>query len=176
MPLPHRHALQEQHAAHVIETARVMAGAILPTASASCPSGKRTSQEPFACGARDPRQDRNWQGLRILSNDLRQARKRSPTSTSGAGPSSSSSAGQADCEDPKVVAPRKCRAHSDHVASSPSSCCASPRPRRKALSGPLSFARLVRLNLMHRRRIDNASAQARPPKNASQIEFHRGAA
>src|SRR5260221_4592562 len=43
---------------------------------------------------------------------------------------------------------------------------------QKSALSPLSFARLVRLNLMHRRRIDQLlQPEARPPKNASQIEF-----
>jgi hypothetical protein len=43
---------------------------------------------------------------------------------------------------------------------------------QKSALSPLSFARLVRLNLMHRRRIDQLlQPEARPPKNAAQIEF-----
>src|SRR6266849_4747881 len=43
---------------------------------------------------------------------------------------------------------------------------------QKSALSPLSFARLVRLNLMHRRRIDRLlQPEVRPPKNAAQIEF-----
>jgi hypothetical protein len=43
---------------------------------------------------------------------------------------------------------------------------------QKSPLSPLSFARLVRANLMHRRRIDQLLRPAiPPPKNAAQIEF-----
>jgi hypothetical protein len=43
---------------------------------------------------------------------------------------------------------------------------------QKSALSPLSFARIVRLNLMHRRRIDRLLLpEAKPPKNAAQIEF-----
>ena len=43
---------------------------------------------------------------------------------------------------------------------------------QKAVSSPLAFARLVRANLMHRRRIDHLrTTQSRLPTNPAQIEF-----
>jgi hypothetical protein len=43
---------------------------------------------------------------------------------------------------------------------------------QKAVQSPLAFARLVRANLMHRRRIDHLrTPPSRPPTNPAQIEF-----
>ena len=43
---------------------------------------------------------------------------------------------------------------------------------QKAVSSPLAFARLVRANLMHRRRIDHLrTTPSRPPTDPAQIEF-----
>jgi len=82
-------------------------------------------------------------------------KRRLPISTSGAGPSSCSSAGSADPQDPALSRHLgKCCAHPDRRRADRLSLLRLAQAAQHTIQSPLAFARLIRTNLMHRRRLD----------------------
>ena len=133
--------------------------------SAASP-GHEPAQPDGRSGARGAGHDRHRQGAaHPLQRSRRLVPRRSPSSTSAAGPSSCSSAGSSrPSRSPASSAPPRMPCTSRSLSpSSPFCCCGWRRNCRAPSAARWPFARLVKTNIMHLRRLDQLD---RPPLKA----------